>query len=185
MFIIAAAMSIAACNTPTSDKPVVTSPPPVEAPKTATVTPDTMAKPMITGGSTSVCYQYVFKGKDKHSCQITTRATANPYVSGYFDWSPYEKDGGHGVLKNMRNEKDLLVADFIYMIEGSIQSEEVYFKVENDKLTKMETELVDKGGKLVAKDRSKLKKDIVLLKVDCSVLDGTIKAIKEIESQLK
>ena len=97
----------------------------------------------------------------------------------------FEKDGGHGVLKNGVIKDGMLTADFIYMIEGNVQSEEVYFKMDGDKLTKMRTELVEKKGKLVAKDLKKLKPEIVLTTVDCSKSDKTIAGIKAYEDKLK
>ncbi len=164
----------------------------VETPSLATQTPQPVAsiepdtlKPPVVGGSTTTCYQLVEKGKDTYSCQITTRATANPFVSGYFDWSPYQKDGGHGKLTNMRDDRGMLVADFVYMIEGNVQTEEVYFMVAGDKITKMRTELVEKGNKLVAKEPKKLSVDVVLTKVDCAKVDGIVKGIKALESKLK
>ena len=153
------------------------------APPMATDTTKMSEQPMA-GGSTFTCYQFVYKGKDKHSCQIETRATLNPFVSGYFDWSPFEKDGAHGILTNGVIENNMLTADYVYMIEGSVQAEEVYFKMEDDKLTQMTGELVEKKGKLVAKDKTKLKADIVMKKVDCAQLQETIGHIKSFEKEL-
>lgn len=152
----------------------------------APTTTDTtkMPEPPMVGGSTFTCYQFVDKGKDVHSCQIETRATLNPFVAGYFDWAPYEKDGAHGVLKNGVIEKDMLTADYVYMIEGNVQEEEVYFKMEGDKLIQMQGELVEKKGKLVAKDKTKLKADVVMKKVDCAKLKETIDNIKSFEKEL-
>jgi hypothetical protein len=183
LFLFFAAFAAVGCQNSTEKKAdqAVTTPPPVAAPTAAAV--DTL-KPTLSGGSTFTCYQYVYRGKDKHSCQIETRATPNPFVSGYFDWAPYEKDGAHGILKNGVIEKGMLTADYIYMIEGSIQAEEVYFKMEGDKLIQMNGELVEKKGKLVAKDKTKLKADVVMTKVDCSVLKETIEGIKSLEKEL-
>ena len=170
------------CKNPAEKKAEVTTTAPIT---TAPVTPamDTTKLPM-PGSSTFTCYQFVDKSKDKYSCQIETRATLNPFVSGYYDWSPYQKDGGHGILTNGVIEKGMLTADFIYMIEGNVQAEEVYFKMEGDKLIQMNGELVDKKGKMVAKDKTKLKADIVMTKVDCSVLKVTIDGIKSFEKKL-
>jgi uncharacterized lipoprotein NlpE involved in copper resistance len=159
--------------------------PTTAVPSVTAVDTTKMPEPAIVGGSTFTCYQFVSKGKDVSSCQIETRATLNPFVSGYYDWAPYEKDGAHGVLKNGVIEKDLLTADYVYMIEGSVQSEEVYFKMEGNKLTKLEGELVEKKGKLVAKDKTKLKAVDVMTKVDCGKLKETIDNIKAIEKELK
>ncbi len=130
------------------------------------------------------CFQYKFN-KDLTSCQITTD-DKGAFVSGYMDWTPYEKDGGHGILKNGKMEGNMLTADWTYMIEGTVQTEEIYLKVEADKITTMSGELVeDKSGKLVAKNKAELKADEVLSKVDCSTLASTIEYIKSIETQLK
>jgi hypothetical protein len=174
------------CKNPSEKPQTVETPPlPTQTPQpVVSIEPDTL-KPSMPGSSTTTCYQMVGKNKDTYSCQITTRATANPYVSGYFDWSPYQKDGGHGKLTNMRDDRGMLIADFVYMIEGSVQTEEVYFILAGDNLTKMRTELVEKGKKLVAKEPKKLSPDVVLKKVDCAKLDGVIKGIKGIEDKLK
>ncbi len=182
LFLFFAAFAVMGCNNPPEKKAEATTSSPVT---TAPVAPamDT-TKPSMPGSTTFTCYQYVSKSKDKYSCQIGTRATLNPFVSGYFDWSPYQKDGGHGILTNGVIEKGMLTADFIYMIEGNVQAEEVYFKMEGDKLIQMNGELVDKKGKMVAKDKTKLKADIVMTKVDCSVLKVTIDGIKSFEKKL-
>ena len=177
-----AAFAATSCNNSADKK--------TEAATTATATAPTaadtskMPEPPMVGGSTFTCYQFVDKGKDAHSCQIETRATLNPFVGGYFDWAPYEKDGAHGVLKNGVIEKDMLTTDYVYMIEGNVQEEEVYFKMEGDKLIQMQGELVEKKGKMVAKDKTKLKADVVMKKVDCSKLKETIDNIKSFEKEL-
>ncbi len=170
------------CQSPT-DKPAATAvdtPPPPPPPMDTSKKPD---GPMV-GGSTFTCYQFVDKSKDVHSCQIETRATAQPFVSGYFDWSPFQKDGGHGILKNGVLKDGIMTADFIYMIEGNVQAEEVYFKMEDAKITQMQGELIEQKGKLVAKDKTKLKAGIVMARVDCAKLKTTIDGIKGIEKQL-
>lgn len=140
--------------------------------------------PMIVGGTESKCYQLIEKGKDVYSCRLDTRSTQNPFVGGYFDWSPNQKDGAHGILTNGRLDNGLWVADFVYMIEGNVQVEEVYFKMDNDKLTQLTGPLVDKGNKLVAKNRKTLKPTKVLRKVDCAKLDTVIQNINAIKNQL-
>jgi hypothetical protein len=183
--LVATLMTIG-CKNPSERQQTVETPTlPTQTPQpVVSIEPDTL-KPPIVGASTTTCYQLVEKNKNTYSCQITTRATANPYVSGYLDWSPYQKDGGHGKLTNMRDDRGMLVADFVYMIEGTVQTEEVYFILAGDKLTKMRTELVEKGNKLVAKEPKKLSPDVVLTKVDCAQMEGVIKNIKAIENKLK
>ena len=135
-FLFVVAFMAISCQNPTEKKAesITTAPP-------MATNPTKMSEQPMVGGSTFTCYQFVFKGKDKHSCQIETRATLNPFVSGYFDWSPFEKDGAHGILTNGVIENNMLTADYVYMIEGSVQAEEVYFKMEDDKLTQMTGEL--------------------------------------------
>lgn len=178
LFLSFTLLAVVGCQNPSEQKT-----------ETATDTPpnvsanDTVQTP-IAGGSTFTCYEFTTKGKDKYSCQIETRATLNPFVSGYYNWAPYEKDGAHGILKNGIIENGFLTADYIYMIEGNVQSEEVYFKIDSDKLTKMSGELVEKDGKLVAKDKNKMQQEIVMPKVECTNLQGIIEDIKSFEKDL-
>ena len=81
-----AVFAVIGCKNPTEKQAAVTTTTPAPPPPPAPV--DT-AKPILAGGSTVHCYQFVDKSKDAHSCQISTRATPNPFVSGYFDWSPF------------------------------------------------------------------------------------------------
>ena len=181
--------TILSCKNPSENKVVTTTPPlqtavPAPPPPPTLPTADTStAKTAIWTKTNTQCFQLNFK-KDLTSCQLTIDEKGG-FVSGYFDWSPNEKDGGHGVLKNGKMVGNMLTADWVYMIEGSVQTEEVYLKVESDKVTKMRTELVEKGGKLVAKDKSKLAVEDVLKKVECSKLDGIVKNIKAFEKKLK
>jgi hypothetical protein len=153
--------------------------------ESTTIEPPKVVEPQMTGAASTACYQLIEASKDKHTCQIVTRATPNPFVSGYMDWSPFQKDGGHGVLKNGKIENGMLVADWTYMIEGSVQTEVVYIKIEGNKITKMRGELIEKDNKLVAKDPTKLKPKITLAKVDCAKIEETIKNIQQMEAQLK
>jgi hypothetical protein len=147
------------------------------APPAATVT--TPPPPPVTATQTT-CYQLVTKTKDVFSCQISQDAKG---ISGYYDWSPNEKDGGHGILRNAKMiGKDTLTAEFLFMIEGNTQIEEVYFVLAADKLTELRSELTEVKGskpvKLVVKDKKKLKPNNVLPKVDCAKVADTVKGIQ-------
>ena len=187
-----AALAATGCQSPSEKKSetsttVIAPPSPPPAPSVPDVPKmDTAieSKPTKSGGSTAACYQLIDKDKTAHVCQIETRATPNPFAGGYMDYAPYQKDGGHGVLRNGVIEKGMLTADWVYMIEGSVQVEEVYMKMDGDKLTKMRGELVDKKGKMVAKDKTKLKAEYTLAKVDCAKIKATIDGIKSMEKNL-
>ena len=186
-----AALAATGCQSPSekkSEASTVIAPPSVPSAPSVPDVPklDTAieSKPTKSGGSTAACYQLIEKDKTAYTCQIETRATPNPFAGGYMDYAPYQKDGGHGVLRNGVIEKGLLTADWVYMIEGNVQVEEVYLKMEGDKLTKMRGELVDKKGKMVAKDKTKLKAEYTLAKVDCGKIKATIDGIKAMEKNL-
>ena len=130
--------------------------------------------------SETICFQLNDK-KDITSCQLVIEGDK---VSGVYDWSPYEKDGGHGILSGVKSG-DMIIADWTYMIEGNVQAEQIVLKLNGDKLTKMQGELVEKGTKLVMKDPSKAKAGEVLTRVDCKLLDGVVANVKQIEKVLK
>jgi hypothetical protein len=90
-------------------------------------------------------------------------------VTGEYHWHPYQKDGGHGTLKGTKKDS-LITADWSYTIEGANQIEEVVFKMEGDKLLKAAGALEDKSGRLVIKDKSKMKFSEVFNTANCSTL---------------
>lgn len=143
--------------------------------ETATTTTPEPPKPVVvaptpTIKADTICFVQKFK-KDISEIQLIM---AGDDVTGEYHWHPYQKDGGHGTLKGTKKD-NMITADWSYMIEGSNQIEEVMFKMEGDKLMKAEGELDDKTGRLVIKDKSKVKFSEVFNKADCS----TIKLDKE------
>ncbi len=112
----------------------------------------------------TLCFEYIFKKKDITTVQLVIKGDS---ITGEMHWHPYQKDGAHGTLKGSK-KGDVITADYIYMIEGSNQIEEVVFKLDSDKLNKLEGELVEKGNKLVIKDPTKAKYTEVYPKADCS-----------------
>ena len=70
----------------------------------------------------------------------------------------------------------MITVDWQMMIEGSVQTEELLFKLEDDKLSQLEGELIEKGDKIVIKSPETAKVRDVLMKVDC------IKIAKGIEN---
>jgi hypothetical protein len=127
---------------------------------------------MAATGTT--CYEMRFK-KDVTAVELTIKGDD---VTGFYAWEPYEKDGGHGALKGKKTG-DQITAIFNYMIEGSIQSEEVMFKMEGGKLLKSTNELVDKKGVLVIKDKTKMKWGETLTATDCAKIKTQIDNAKQ------
>ena len=150
------AASLIACNSaPTAEKKaetVATVPIPAQITPSPTAAVDTTAKAidMATFEGTK-CYMLT-EGKDVTAAQLSLKGNT---ATGYFDWAPHEKDGGHGYLKGVR-EGNLIKADYTYMIEGSKNVEAVVFKMEGDKLMQAQGQLIEKKGKLVIKDMAKV-----------------------------
>lgn len=130
-----------------------------EPPKPVVVAPTPTIK------ADTICFVQKFK-KDISEIQLIM---AGDDVTGEYHWHPYQKDGGHGTLKGTKKD-NMITADWSYTIEGSNQIEEVMFKMEGDKLMKAEGELDDKTGRLVIKDKSKVKFSEVFNKADCSTI---------------
>lgn len=98
----------------------------------------------------------------------------NNSVEGYFAWEPYEKDSGHGMIVG-RHSGDEINADLTYIIEGSIQTEEVAFKFINGYLVQGEGQLTDA---LKIADRNTLKWTKQFKSVNCNdVGDSVARAI--------
>ncbi len=112
----------------------------------------------------TLCFEFKLM-KDVTSCQLIIE---NDKVRGYFDWSPFEKDGAHGILQNGVKKGDIITADWQMMIEGNVQTEEVMFKLEGIKLSKLEGEMVEKEDKMVIKSPQTAIANDILVKVDCS-----------------
>lgn len=104
-------------------------------------------------------------------------------VSGFYAWEPKEKDNAHGMFKGVKTG-DQITADFVYMIEGSIQTEEVIFKVAGNKLMQGRGELEEKAGKLVIKDQSKLAWDQTFNETDCANIQEPIARAVEIHGMI-
>jgi hypothetical protein len=161
--------TIVACQTKSTTSTTVTD-------ATTTVTPPPPPPPPAPETSTTTCYEKR-EGKDLSAVELTI---ANNAVSGYYAWEPHEKDGAHGFFSGTKTG-DEITAIYTYMIEGSIQTEEIMFKLENGKLIKARAELKDPkdDGNLVIKDKSKVKWSETYAPVDAAKVAGTIKNSKE------
>lgn len=127
----------------------------------------------------SVCYS-LKQGEDMTGVQLQQEGNS---VFGYYAWEPHEKDGAHGIL-NGEVTDGLIKASYTYMLEGSVQTEEVYFRLENDKLLQGEGELTEENGILVVKDPSKLTFNKVLQKTDCAQLQDILERNEAIAAEI-
>jgi hypothetical protein len=185
LFCLLCAATLGACNdapkapaTPTAPT-VATTPTAPTTPTVATAptAPTTPTTPAATSATT--CYEMRFK-KDITAIELTM---SGDDVTGFYAWEPYEKDGGRGTLKGKKTG-DQITAIFNYMIEGSIQSEEVMFKMEDGKLLKATNELVDKKGVLVIKDKTKMKWGDTFTATDCAKIKTSIDNAKDIAKMI-
>jgi hypothetical protein len=168
---------LGACNdapkTPAAPPAPTVTETPAAPPAATTPAPPTVAVPATVAQTT--CYEMRFK-KDVTAIELTMNGAD---VTGFYAWEPYEKDGGRGTLKGKKTD-DQITAIFNYMIEGSIQSEEVMFKMADGKLLKATNELVDKKGVSVIKDKTKMKWGDTFTATDCAKIKGPINNAKEI-----
>jgi hypothetical protein len=164
---------LGSCND-TPKPPAAPAAPPAPATPTVAAAP----APVATASATS-CYEMRFK-KDITAVELTMTGDD---VTGFYAWEPDQKDGGRGTLKGKKTG-DQITAIFNYMIEGSIQSEEVMFKIAGDKLLKANNELVDKKGVLVIKDKTKLKWDESFSTTDCAKIKASIDHAKEMAAMI-
>lgn len=138
------------------------------------------AKPGTPGEQVS-CYS-LKEGQDLTAVQLKQDGNA---VSGYYAWEPYEKDGAHGMFSGS-NTNGLIKADHTYMIEGSTQTEEVYFKLDGDKLLQGSGELVEGDkGKLVVKDPASLQFTDAFTKTDCATVKDAIANAEQTAAMIK
>ncbi len=156
-------------------------PPAAPAAPTVAAAPTATPAPSATAPATSAtsCYVMRFK-KDITAVELTMTGDD---VTGFYAWEPDQKDGGHGTLKGKKTG-DQITAIFNYMIEGSIQSEEVMFKIAGDKLLKAGGELTEKKGVLVIKDKTKIKWDESFSTTDCTKIKAPIDHAKEIAAMI-
>ena len=176
-FLFAASMTalvFSACNN-APKTPAVAATPAVPTAPTPTAAPAA-----ATAAAETTCYAFNFK-KDVTAVQLTIEGDK---VMGYMDWTPDQKDGGHGFLVGTKTGS-MIVADWTVMIEGSKNVEQIAFKIDGDKIVRAEAELIDKDGKLLIKDMAKAKYIDSYAKVDCAKIAKNIGFAKDAEKELK
>ncbi len=110
------------------------------------------------------CYTYI-NNKDKASLVIMISGYV---VTGELNYQLFEKDSNQGAIKGeMRG--DTLVADYIFNSEGKQSTRQVAFLKKDGKLIEGFGNAIEKDGKMVFKDLSKLtfNSGIEFVKTDC------------------
>jgi hypothetical protein len=143
---------------------------------------DPMAEQMVQTTPT-FCYQFDHQGEHA-ACQLLS--AANGTYNGYYSWYIEGKDGTEGVLKGKNSFfGDTLIMEHKYMQEGQIATEELIFLKKGDNLTQLVSDDYDKDGRMILKNRKKLKAGNTILKVDCTKVEKAIKSVKGMEKDLK
>ena len=172
--LFSAILFLASCqNKPTTATDATVIPKPVE------VTPPTPAP----AAAVTTCYELIEYKKDLTAVELTVAGNA---ASGYYAYEPNQKDGAHGFFSGTKTG-DEITGTYIYMIEGTIQSEEMMFKIADGKLLKANAELKDpkNDGNMVIKDKSKVKWTTSLAAVDCAKVDKAIKKSKDLYAMIQ
>jgi hypothetical protein len=146
--------------------------PEVATPVPAPVIP--VAAPIAAPTPKTTCYAMRFK-KDITAVQLTITGED---VIGYYAYEPYEKDGGHGSIKGKMNG-DIITGQNEFMIEGSIETEEVMFKIAGDKLLQAQGVFDEKLGKFLFTDKTKLTWKETFASTDCATISKQITNCKE------
>jgi hypothetical protein len=127
------------------------------------------------------CYQFNHQGEHT-SCQIMS--AANGEFNGYYSWYIEEKDGTEGILRGKNSFfGDTLIMEHKYIQEGETATEELMFLKKGDNLTQLISDDFDKEGRMILKNRKKLKVGNTLLKADCAKVEKTIKSAKDMEKE--
>ena len=147
------------------------------APAAATATVAEPIKPTVSYDAPSTkCYELRFK-TDLTAIELTT---IEDRVEGFYAYEPTQKDAGLGSFKGKSVGNDTYKVIYTYMMEGSVQSEEMVFKKEGDKLLKGEGELIDpkNDGNLTFKDITKLTFKEAFTPTDCAKIAPSISRAK-------
>lgn len=113
----------------------------------------------------TMCFLKTFN-RDTTTVQLTMKGDT---VEGTMVWQPWEKDGGRGTLKGMRDANGEMNLMYDYMIEGVKQTETKIMKLDGDKLLVKVGELQDakNDGNLTFKDASKAVYKDTMMSVPC------------------
>ncbi|MBK8879502.1 MAG: hypothetical protein IPN74_13425 [Haliscomenobacter sp.] len=136
--------------------------------------------PPAPSGPEAMCFALKMN-QDITACSLTIDGDS---VTGFFAWEPFERDGGRGSLNGSKSG-DVITVNFHFMIEGSIQQEEMMFKLENGKLLRAVGELEDQNDVMVIKDKASVQYTEVFEPVDCSEVAEPIQRAKEVAGMIE
>ena len=124
-----------------------------------TVVPTAPVEQQITG-----CYSYT-KNRDTATLKINAE---NEELTGNLAYRLYEKDSNKGTIAG-EIKGDTIIAEYIFDSEGMRSVREIVLLKKDGKLYEGYGEVEEKSGKMVFKDRSKLKfgDAIVFSKTEC------------------
>lgn len=160
-----------ACTNKTPTVATTTPTQPATAPAPSTPQPSQAAAAIVPRNA---CYRMT-EGKNISVVRLNIDSIGN--VNGGMAWEPFEADGARGWLKG-KLQGDIITANFQYMIEGSIQTEEVMFKLVEKSIIKASAPIEeDKHGTLVIKDKSVIEWKEAFQEVDCSQVSATLRRI--------
>ena len=109
------------------------------------------------------------KAENKDTTIVRLNFLSDTDIRGEMIWKPWQKDGATGFLKGKLNANKEMELMYDYTIEGNQQTETKIMKIEGEKLSIKQGELIDpkNEGNLVFKDSSKATYKTVLLKSKC------------------
>jgi len=110
------------------------------------------------------CYSYI-KNRDTATLKINTE---NEELTGDLVYNLFEKDSNKGTIAG-EMKGDTIIAEYIFNSEGMSSIREIVLLRKDGKLYEGYGDVEEKSGKMVFKDRSKLKfgDAIVFSKTDC------------------
>lgn len=110
------------------------------------------------------CYSYI-KNRDTATLKINTE---NEELTGDLVYNLFEKDSNKGTIAG-EMKGDTIIAEYIFNSEGMSSIREIVLLKKDGKLYEGYGDVEEKSGKMVFKDRSKLKfgDAIVFTKTNC------------------
>lgn len=129
-----------------------------------TSTDTTMAPTVPLEQKVTECYSYI-KNRDTATLKINTE---NEELTGDLAYNLFEKDSNKGTIAG-EMKGDTIIAEYIFNSEGMSSIREIVLLRKDGKLYEGYGDVEEKRGKMVFKDRSKLKfgDAIVFSKTDC------------------
>ncbi|TCD04042.1 hypothetical protein EZ437_07205 [Pedobacter psychroterrae] len=129
-----------------------------------TATDTTLVPSVPVEEKVTECYSYI-KNRDTATLKINTE---NEELTGNLAYKLFEKDSNKGTIAG-EMKGDTIIAEYIFNSEGRSSIREIVLLRKDGKLYEGYGDVEERKGKMVFKDRSKLKfgDAIVFSKTDC------------------